>query len=327
MIDVTCAIIRNEENEILVVQRGPGSDHPEKWEFPGGKIKQGETAEDCILREVSEELSLDIVIYRQLDPVIHNYGFKKIRLIPFICDTLDESPSLTEHIAFRWLKKGEIMDTDFSEADIFVARQYVEAIIDENEDVIPQVNLSNASPSVDSDLKDLICNMMDVREADWLALSALENRDLFMKLLEFSYSDDKKMAFRASWTLTKVCDKHHELIYPYLPEIIETLPRLDNVSVIRSFARILSLSDPAVLSEKHHGLLADYCFAALSSPGTAIAVKAYTMEILYRLSLIYPQLTNELASSVRIVMEDGSAGIISKGRAILKLITGIPQGH
>ena len=98
MIDVTCAIIRNEEDEILIVQRGESTDHPFKWEFPGGKIHPGETREDCIIREIREELSIDIVIVSLLPDVEHDYGFKQIRLIPFICDTLDELPLLSEHV-------------------------------------------------------------------------------------------------------------------------------------------------------------------------------------------------------------------------------------
>jgi 8-oxo-dGTP diphosphatase len=325
MIDVTCAIIRNEAEEVLVVRRGPDSDNPNKWEFPGGKIKPGETAEDCLVREISEELSMTVVICRQLEHVVHDYGHKKIRLIPFICDTLDELPRLSEHIDYRWLQAEEIMDIDLSEADIFVARQYMERIRnklpgDGNGSSLPVCNGTE-----ESDLQDLVSNMMSVREADWLASSALENRDLFMNLLKFSYSDDKKMAFRASWTLTKVCDRHPASIYPYLPEIIMTLPRINNESVIRSFTRMISQADPADLSEENHGHLADYCFNSLGSPETSIAVKAYSMEILYRLSLIYPELAYELVATIRRLMEDGSAGIIAKGRTILKFITGISQ--
>ena len=52
MIRVTCAIIRNDEDEVLVVQRGESTDHPLKWEFPGGKLLDEETEEDCIIREI-----------------------------------------------------------------------------------------------------------------------------------------------------------------------------------------------------------------------------------------------------------------------------------
>lgn len=92
MIIVTCAVIRNEENEILVVQRGEDTDHPLQWEFPGGKLSPEETEEECIIREIEEELSMEIVICGKLKEVQHDYGHKLIRLIPFICDTLDEIP-------------------------------------------------------------------------------------------------------------------------------------------------------------------------------------------------------------------------------------------
>jgi 8-oxo-dGTP diphosphatase len=99
MIDVTCAVIRNEEDEVLVVQRGGKTDHPFRWEFPGGKLMKDETEEECVIREVKEELSMDVVICKRLNDVVHDYGVKKIRLIPFICDTLDDIPFLSEHIA------------------------------------------------------------------------------------------------------------------------------------------------------------------------------------------------------------------------------------
>jgi 8-oxo-dGTP diphosphatase len=131
MISVTCAIIRNEDNEVLVVQRGEATDHPFKWEFPGGKLASEETEEECIIREVDEELSMDIVIFGRLPEVEYDYGIKQIKLIPFICDTLDELPFLTEHLAYKWLPAMDLMSVDFSEADVFVAKSYLEKFKDQ----------------------------------------------------------------------------------------------------------------------------------------------------------------------------------------------------
>ena len=128
MIDVTCAIIRNEDNEVLIVQRGEKTDHPFKWEFPGGKTTNDESNEECILREISEELSIDIVICGHLNPVKYDYGHKQIMLIPFICDTLDELPVLSEHLAFKWIKAEDLVNVDFSEADVIVAEQYLSGL-------------------------------------------------------------------------------------------------------------------------------------------------------------------------------------------------------
>jgi len=321
MIDVTCAIIRNDENEVLVVQRGEKSDHPFKWEFPGGKTNSGESHEECIVREISEELGIGIVICSRLDEVEHDYGQKQIRLIPFVCDTLDEVPLLTEHISFRWVASTDLDEIDFCEADIIVAKQYAGS---ESRSGNNAENRSETSSVDDSGLRQIITNLSSMKEVEWFCDSALENNAIFRKLLEYSWSDDKKLNFRASWILTKVCDKFPDIIYPHLSQIVDSLPEVNNESVERSFLRILSLSDVSQLSEKHHGLLADYCFTELNSATSAIAVKAYSMEILYRLSVIYPQLANELAVSIRALMEEGSAGIVSRGNSVLKKITEIP---
>ena len=323
MINVTCALIRNEENEVLVVQRGEKSDHPFKWEFPGGKIVEGESQEECIVREIYEELGIDIVICRKMEEVDYDYGHKKIRLIPFICDTLEEMPILTEHIAFRWVGKPDLENMDLCEADMIVAGHYSMEKSLETKTGGDDQEQDGISEKDEAELRQLINNMMSMKEAEWLSDSALSNPSIFRKLLEYSRSEDTRLAFRASWTLTKVCDKNPEIINPHLATIVEILPETLNESVERSFLRILSFTDMGLLSEKHHGLLADYCFSELNSPSSAIAIKAYTMEILFRLSMLYPQLANELAVSVRAIMEEGSAGIVARGNAILRKITGI----
>jgi hypothetical protein len=163
-----------------------------------------------------------------------------------------------------------------------------------------------------------------MQEADWVATSAIENPAIFNKLIEYSYSNDNKLAFRASWTLNKACEKYPELISPFLPKIIESLPMIDNESVQRSFLRIISFSEIKDLNGKQHGILAEHCFSMLRSGFSAIAIKALSMDVLYNLSVIYPELANELSTSVRILMEDGSAAIISKGKSVLKRISEMP---
>jgi 8-oxo-dGTP diphosphatase len=321
MIRVTCAVIRNEENQVLVVQRGETTDHPLKWEFPGGKIDDGESEEECIIREVREELSMDIVICSRLANVSHDYGIKNILLIPFVCDTLDELPMLSEHVAFRWIGSDELMKVDFSEADIPVAAGYVEKYgfpaASEGSD------LPEGSDNVsDDELRDMIVATMGIRHDGWVAKSATENPAIFRKLLEFSFSDDKKLAFHASWILSKACDTFPGLITPFLPGIIEKLDKIDNESAQRSFLRILSLTPLEPLSEKHHGILAEHSFTSLRSGFTAIAIKAYSMEILYKLALIYPELANELSATIIMIEPEGSAGMKARGKMILRKLAG-----
>ena len=116
MIKVTCALIVND-NRILAVQHGPGGGHPFEWEFPGGKTEPGETHEEAVRREIAEELGLDIRIVMPLNPVDHDYGHKKIRLIPFLCHIDQGVLNLHEHIRYEWLDVTHLEKLDFSAAD------------------------------------------------------------------------------------------------------------------------------------------------------------------------------------------------------------------
>lgn len=62
MIDVACAIIIDDEGKVLAAQRSESMSLPLKWEFPGGKLSKNETAEDCIVREIQEELNISVTI-------------------------------------------------------------------------------------------------------------------------------------------------------------------------------------------------------------------------------------------------------------------------
>ena len=167
--------------------------------------------------------------------------------------------------------------------------------------------------------------MMGIKEAEWVAESAIDNNEILKKLLEYSFSEDKKLAFRASWTLSKVFDKYPDILGSDLQLIIESLENLDNEGVQRSFLRMISLSDMNSISQKQQGILADHCFKMLKSGFSAIAIKAYSMEIIYKLALIYPELANELSATIRILEGEGSAGIIARGQIILKKLAGLSK--
>ncbi|MGQ9620586.1 MAG: hypothetical protein ACUVTX_06320 [Bacteroidales bacterium] len=119
-----------------------------------------------------------------------------------------------------------------------------------------------------------------------------------------------------------------EKIHPHLAGIILQLKNIRNNSIARSFMRILSFEDMKNFGEQEQGVLADYCLESLNAPETplALAIKVYAMEILYRLTIIYPELGNKVTASIRSVMEEGSPGIVARGRAILRKITDITSG-
>jgi len=114
--EVTCAIIR-QGDKIAVVQRSASMPHPLKWEFPGGKIRTGESPEKCIRREIREELQIEVKVEAMLPTVVHAYGDKVIRLIPFVCSILSGEIKLSEHMDLRWLTDNELIKADLLDAD------------------------------------------------------------------------------------------------------------------------------------------------------------------------------------------------------------------
>lgn len=114
--EVCCAIIIRE-SQILAVQRGPLSSHPWKWEFPGGKTDLHETAEQCIIREIEEELSIKVEVITELASIEFDYGNHPFRLVPLVCKIIGGEIHLTEHVALRWLTPDKLETLDWSAAD------------------------------------------------------------------------------------------------------------------------------------------------------------------------------------------------------------------
>jgi 8-oxo-dGTP diphosphatase len=124
MIDVTCAIILRK-NRILVTQRSEKMKLPLKWEFPGGKIEENETAENCLTREIKEELNLEIEIIQRLESKPFAYETFSINLIPFVSKYVSGEISLSEHKDFKWLLAGELVNLDWALADIAVLEEFL----------------------------------------------------------------------------------------------------------------------------------------------------------------------------------------------------------
>lgn len=127
MIDVSCAIITRPEGQVLVTQRSEQMRLPLKWEFPGGKIEPGETAQECLIREISEELGVTIEITASLKPAVHDNGKQIIKLIPFECSIITGEIKLAEHTAFLWLMPEELSGLDWAEADLPVLQDYLDS--------------------------------------------------------------------------------------------------------------------------------------------------------------------------------------------------------
>lgn len=114
-IEVVAAVIRSE-GRVFATQRGYG-DFKDWWEFPGGKIEPGETAEEALTREIREELSAEITVERLLKTVDWDYPAFHLTLHCFLCSLSSEEMSLNEHEAAKWLDAESIYSVKWLPAD------------------------------------------------------------------------------------------------------------------------------------------------------------------------------------------------------------------
>lgn len=124
MLHVTCALIEQDE-KILICQRSASMKLPLKWEFPGGKIEKEESQEDCLKREITEELGIDIIPTQKLSAVPYHYTDFSITLYPFICKLAKGEPSPTEHAEIKWVSKSELLNYDWAAADLPIVEEYL----------------------------------------------------------------------------------------------------------------------------------------------------------------------------------------------------------
>ncbi|MGQ3684855.1 MAG: (deoxy)nucleoside triphosphate pyrophosphohydrolase [Candidatus Loosdrechtia sp.] len=127
MVSVACAIIENR-GKVLAARRSESMSLPLKWEFPGGKIKKGESPEECLKRELLEELGIEVTVIQSLPPVTHHYPEFAVMLYPFICKIVAGEITLREHVAVTWLQPDELHTLDWAEADRPVIDGYREAL-------------------------------------------------------------------------------------------------------------------------------------------------------------------------------------------------------
>lgn len=120
-VEVVCAIIINDNNEVFVCKRGPGRALEGYWEFPGGKLEANETLEETIVREIKEELDSDILPIKYIGKNYHEYtNIDKpfsITIYGYICKLVKGNLTLSEHTAKEWVNVNELDKVDFAEAD------------------------------------------------------------------------------------------------------------------------------------------------------------------------------------------------------------------
>ncbi|MEI5986176.1 MULTISPECIES: (deoxy)nucleoside triphosphate pyrophosphohydrolase [Sphingobacterium] len=124
MIHVACALIEKDQ-QILICQRSASMKLPLKWEFPGGKQEEGESLEECLLREVKEEINLDISIEQALTKVEYHYPDFSLTLYPYVCKLKAGELKVLEHEQVIWVDQTELFRYDWANADLPVIEEYI----------------------------------------------------------------------------------------------------------------------------------------------------------------------------------------------------------
>ncbi|OUL30642.1 DNA mismatch repair protein MutT [Nostoc sp. T09] len=112
------AVIWNEQQQILIDRRRAGGAMGGLWEFPGGKIEPGETVEECIQREIYEELGIEIAVGEHLITIDHTYTELRVTLTVHHCCHLTGVPQALECDEIRWVNLADLEQFAFPKANV-----------------------------------------------------------------------------------------------------------------------------------------------------------------------------------------------------------------
>lgn len=127
-VKVVAAIIENENNEILCALRSPDMSIPNMWEFPGGKVEEGEDLHTALEREIEEEFSCKIKALEVFNENVHEYETFIINLVALKTKLVEGNPTLSEHSTMLWLKRENLQSLVWAPADVPAVEQLTKEV-------------------------------------------------------------------------------------------------------------------------------------------------------------------------------------------------------
>src|SRR5215471_1274659 len=115
-IDVAAGLVFRD-GRLLITQRHPEAHLGGLWEFPGGKRELSESFEDCLVRELREELGIEVQVGKLVESLTHEYPGKIVHLKFFRCDWQEHEPRTLGCAAFKWVTANQLQHYSFPEAD------------------------------------------------------------------------------------------------------------------------------------------------------------------------------------------------------------------
>ena len=166
-------------------------------------------------------------------------------------------------------------------------------------------------------LEDLLLDETSRRNADLIAGLIRRKPSLFSELMEVVFLNKEPVSRRAAWVMDIVSETQPELVLPYLEEIARQIDTFNHDGMKRESIKVLARSP---LVKEQFGPLMNICFRWLVSPAESVAVKMFSMELLYRMSEQEPELKRELADSIEWRMQEESPGFKNRARKLLILL-------
>src|ERR1700757_2928412 len=123
---VVAAALYDAQGRILIAQRPPGKHMAGRWEFPGGKVAPGESEEQALIRELREELGVEVSVSRHLMRLTHSYDDRDVELSMWIVEGFSGEPQSLDGQRLKWVQPARLGYEDILEAD----RPFVEAVRD-----------------------------------------------------------------------------------------------------------------------------------------------------------------------------------------------------
>jgi 8-oxo-dGTP diphosphatase len=126
MILVVAAALYDARGRVLIAQRPPGKHQAGRWEFPGGKVAPGESETQALVRELHEELGIEVTASRPFMRLEHSYPDRRVELSMWIVERFSGTPRGLDGQKLRWVAPADLVHEDLLEAD----RPFVEALRD-----------------------------------------------------------------------------------------------------------------------------------------------------------------------------------------------------
>ena len=125
-IDVAAGLVFHRQ-KLLITQRPAGAHLAGLWEFPGGKREPGESFEDCLARELREELGIEVALGQAFEEITHDYPERTVHLKFFLCRLAKGEPRAIGCAAFEWTTRESLTKRNFPPADKRLLRRLVDS--------------------------------------------------------------------------------------------------------------------------------------------------------------------------------------------------------